>query len=182
MTKIINANVYSLEKLIENKDDTNLWKRYLEDNKAFINHLTGIFSRKDNVKDLIYLESLGMDLNSNGHPLLWSCVQNSKVRNTKHLLKHMVKDSPEAVFCNKVLIASALTDNEKNFVKRMKVLPLTLEKISLDKYSQIKEDISANVTSRDPTSRKKYLAEIDVIFLRMSLPNSAKTVTKKIKL
>lgn len=162
-----------IKKLINEKNDGKLLSLYYENKKSFLNGVASIFVKKDEVKKLEYLESLGMDLDDKGHPLLWVCVQNSKPKAVKYLLKYMVKDSSEAIFCNKIIISSAITDNEKNFIKRMKILPLIMEKISLESFNQIKNDINLNVKRyKGQELRDRYMAEIDVIYLSKELSNN----------
>ncbi len=165
----------NIKELIEDRSEKELLNLYQENKKHFLTAVGSIFVKKDEVKTLEYLESLGMELDDKGHPLLWDCVKYSKPKSTKYLLKYMAKDSQEAIFCNKVIIASAITEDDKNFVKRMKVLPLILGKISLEKYNEIKTDIELNVhRHKGQVSRDKYVAEIDVLYLNQELSKNNK--------
>lgn len=159
-----------IQKLIEEKNEGKLLSLYFENKKSFLNGVSSIFVKKDDVKKLEYLESLGMELDDKGHPLLWVCVQNSKPKAVRFLLKYLIKDSSEAIFCNKIIISSAITENEKNFAKRMKILPLIMEKISLESFNKIKNDINMNVKRyKGQELRDKFLTEIDYIYLNQEL-------------
>ncbi len=156
------AKINKIEELYESKDEKSILDLYSQNKKSFIQQVANCISRRDNIKLLKYLENLNLRLESDGHQILWEAVRNAKPKSTAHLIHHLIKDSKEAILCNRVIYQCS-TSSEEEFLKYIKILPLVLPKVSNEHFQEL-----APKSHGIPTIKK----EIEAIYLALTLPKN----------
>lgn len=159
-------------KLFENKDSQQLIDLYNQDKSKFSSLLSPIFVKQDNLKLLQYLDSLNI-LEDSATTVLFECLKSTQVKSTQYLNKYLIKDSNEAIMFNRLMIHNGLL-NQDNFNKRIKVIPIIINKISDNNFYQILEQ-----SNKGLDELKK---QMESIYLYLTVGENNHNQSKKLKI
>ncbi len=162
--------ILNFEKLIKENDSEKITSFYNQDPKQFINLVGHLCSKRDNIKLIKYFESLNLELNDNGHTILWNCLRAFKIKTSTHLINHMEYDTKQAILCNNIFISQFLNGEDK----ALRVIPLVFKKISPEKFQE-----TLSICNK-PFYQKERIAELQSIYLELTL-NSRNNITNKNK-
>lgn len=160
MSQTIEQLRKKIETLYKERNSEELINLYNADPSKFISHVAGIYSKRDEIRLVKYLESLNLDLNNKGKHILWEALKSNKIKTSTYLIKHLDYDSEQAIFCNKIFISSSCL-SEKVFEERKEILKLIFTKISSKTFSDIAATGNHN---------KEILSKIEKMFFELHIP------------